>query len=232
VRSFNTADPCDPFRHYMLPPESRLPSARTLVEGSQCFIVRAPRQTGKTTTMWALAQQLTDGGSTLPWRSPARPPRRRDVRDYKAASGGAPSRLGTAGPFNIAVESLRIGDFSFEEVAALYQQRTTETGQEFSPEAVQLAFAYSQGQPWLVNALAREITFKMEVGPPAPITTHHIETARERLILARESHLDSLVSKLAEPRVRRVIEPLLAGTLPPKSTTSTKTTSHTFMTSA
>jgi hypothetical protein len=67
----------------------------------------------------------------------------RDVRDYKAASGGDPSRLGTASPFNIAVESLRIGDFSFEEVANLYQQRTAETGQEFTPEAIDRAFAYS-----------------------------------------------------------------------------------------
>lgn len=39
----------------------------------------------------------------------------------------------------------------------------------------------------------------------------HIEKAKERLILARSTHFDSLVSKLAEPHVRRVIEPILAG---------------------
>jgi hypothetical protein len=44
----------------------------------------------------------------------------RDVRDYKAAAGGDPSRLGTASPFNIAVESLRIGDFTADEVATLF----------------------------------------------------------------------------------------------------------------
>ncbi len=43
----------------------------------------------------------------------------------------------------------------------------------------------------------------------------HVDKAKERLILARATHLDSLVSKLTEPRVRRVIEPLLAGELPP-----------------
>jgi hypothetical protein len=33
------------------------------------------------------------------------------VRDYKAAADGDPSRLGTASPFNLKLESLRLGDF-------------------------------------------------------------------------------------------------------------------------
>ena len=35
--------------------------------------------------------------------------------------------------------------------------------------------------------------------------------ARERLILRRDTHIDQLMDKLGEPRVRRVIEPLLGG---------------------
>lgn len=138
----------------------------------------------------------------------------RDVRDYKAAVGGDPSRLGTASPFNVAIQSLCIDDFTADEVATLYKQHTSETGQEFTPEAVERVFAYTQGQPWLVNALASEVIDGMRVEPPAPITADHIETAKNRLIVARASHLDSLISKLNEPRVRRVIEPLIAGTLP------------------
>jgi hypothetical protein len=138
----------------------------------------------------------------------------RDVRDYKAAAGGDPGRLGSASPFNIKVESLRVGDFTAEEVAALYQQHTAETGQEFAPGAVKRVFDLTQGQPWLVNALAYEIINKMRIVPSEPVTGDHVETAKERLILARATHLDSLVSKLNEPRVRRVIEPLIAGTLP------------------
>src|SRR5262249_39719509 len=46
-----------------------------------------------------------------------------------------------------------------------------------------------------------------------PITADHVEQAKERLILARATHLDSLAAKLVEPRVHRVIEPVLAGTL-------------------
>jgi hypothetical protein len=38
-----------------------------------------------------------------------------------------------------------------------------------------------------------------------------VDEARENLILRRETHLDQLTDKLQEERVRRVIEPLLAG---------------------
>jgi hypothetical protein len=137
----------------------------------------------------------------------------RDLEDYRVASGGAPGRIGTASPFNIALDSLRIGNFTIGEVAALYGQHTAETGQEFTAEAVERAFDYSQGQPWLVNDLAFEITSPLRMGikPPAAITAEHIDAAKERLILNKRTHLSSLSAKLHEPRVKRFIEPMLAG---------------------
>ncbi|HEX6469008.1 MAG TPA: hypothetical protein VF069_07915, partial [Streptosporangiaceae bacterium] len=135
----------------------------------------------------------------------------RDVRDYKAAAGGDSNRLGTASPFNVKAESFRLGDFTFDQVVELYGQHTTVTGQEFTPPALQRAFHASQGQPWLVNALAAEVIDKMRIAPPEPITDDHMDQAVERLIIARATHLDSLVARLHEPRVKRVIEPLIAG---------------------
>lgn len=107
---------------------------------------------------------------------------------------------------------MRIGDFTRDEVTALYTQHTVETGQQFSPRALDLAYYYTQGQPWLANALAAEIIDKMRVR--TTITDDHVDEAKERLIVARATHLDSLIAKLTEPRVQRVIEPLIAGTLP------------------
>ena len=312
MRYFNTSGPCVPELHYMLPPEPRLPGARDLIDESLYFIVHAPRQTGKTTTLGALARdvaadgrqvalmvsceraqawgedfggatgailgaiaeeavaqglppelmppspwpeaeagsrlhkglatwarqcplpivlffdeidalrgqslisvlrQLRDGFRSRPRSFPASVVLcgLRDVRDYKAFSGGDPTRLGTASPFNVSVKSIRMGDFTKDQVAELYGQRTAETGQKFTPEAVDRAFGYSQGQPWLVNALAREITKEMRVKPPEPFTAEHIDEAKERLILARATHLDYLATRLAEPRVERVIQPLIAG---------------------
>lgn len=314
MRFFNTAGPCIPGWHYMLPPEPRLPEARGLIGRGQCFVVHAPRQTGKTTTLAAIARSLTAVGRYLavhfscesaepaqdnyraaqasvlyairrevellrpapelmppePWpegpdenlltealtswaercprplvlffdeidalrgeslRSVLRQLRDgyrsrpgafphsvvlcglRDVRDYKAASGGDPTRLGTSSPFNVKVSSLRLGDFTEAEVGELYQQHTGETEQPFTDEALERAFSYTQGQPWLVNALAAEVVDNLRIAPPTPVTAEHIEEAKERLILARATHLDSLAARLAEPRVRSVIEPLISGEL-------------------
>jgi hypothetical protein len=59
VRRFNTAGPCLPKYHYMIPALGRLPEVPDLVAQLGYFAVHAPRQTGKTTTLLALAEELT-----------------------------------------------------------------------------------------------------------------------------------------------------------------------------
>lgn len=49
-----------------------------------------------------------------------------------------------------------------------------------------------------------------------PITTALVVQAKENLIARRETHLDQLTDKLQEPRVRRVITPILAGDSEPE----------------
>jgi hypothetical protein len=309
MRHFNTAGPCDPDIHYMLPPLTRLPSLLDLIEQRTYFVIHAPRQTGKTTAMLSLAKQLTaigpysavmlsaevgspfanDIGKTedailsswyraarvrLPaeLRPPEWEPRRvggqiqlalqdwaiasprplvvfideidalqgeallsvlrqlrdgfpdrpqgfpqsigliglRDVRDYKVASGGS-DRLNTSSPFNIKVESLTIRNFTAQEVVELYQQHTEDTGQAFTPEALDLAYHLTVGQPWLVNALARQCVEVIEPDRSMAITAEHMQQAKENLIRRRDTHLDSLAERLREPRVKAILEPMMAG---------------------
>jgi ATPase family associated with various cellular activities (AAA) len=309
TRWFNTAGPCQADIHYMLPPIRRLPTLERLIQQRSYFVIHAPRQTGKTTAMLALAEQLTERGLfaavmvsaevgapfsqdigaaegailgawqdairfRLPaelhppeWRQteagrqirsalqawaevsprpivlfideidalrdetlvsvlrqlrdgfPARPKAfpssvgligLRDVRDYKVASGGS-GRLNTASPFNVKVQSLTLRDFTAEEVAELYAQHTTETGQEFRSDAIALAFDLTQGQPWLVNALAKAAIEELIDDLSVPITIEHIQDAKELLIRRQDTHLDSLAERLQEPRVRAIIEPILSG---------------------
>jgi hypothetical protein len=134
----------------------------------------------------------------------------RDVRDYKVASGGS-DRLHTASPFNIKVESLTLRNFNEPEVAELYQQHTTDTGQVFEPEALKLAFDLTQGQPWLVNALARQLIEEIAPEPETTITPSMVAEAKEILIRRQDTHLDSLAERLREDRVKVIIEPILAG---------------------
>jgi hypothetical protein len=293
----------------MLPATARLPDVLRLIEQQSYFVLHAARQTGKTTAMLALAQELTASGrytaallsvevgapfsadaeiaeaailsswreDTLvrlprelqppPWPAAApgaqlraalrawahaaphplvlfldeidalqdaallsvlrqlragytdRPTGAphalaliglRDVRDYKVASGGSP-RLGSASPFNIKTRSLTLSDFTAPEVATLYQQHTSDTGQIFTPEALAHAFALTQGQPWLVNALAKVAVEELAPDPATLITPTLIDQAREVLIQRQDTHLDSLAERLREPRVRAIIEPMLAG---------------------
>jgi hypothetical protein len=137
----------------------------------------------------------------------------RDVRDYRihASSKEAPVTGGSV--FNINSESIRIRAFNREEVATLHRQHTEATGQDFSSEALQLAFDLTQGQPWLVNALAFEACFKNPLGKDRnlTITAGMIEAAKEALIQRRVTHLDQLADKLKEPRVKSVIEPMVFG---------------------
>ena len=137
----------------------------------------------------------------------------RDVRDYRIQSTTENAIIAGGSAFNIRAESLRLGDFSQAEVQALLAQHTEETGQGFAAEAQHAVWELTQGQPWLVNALAYEACFKSEVGRERshPVTAEAICAAREQLILRRETHLDQLTDKLQEERVRRVVEPLLSG---------------------
>ena len=313
MRFFNTAGPCDPERHYMLPPERRLPEAKGLIDKQLYFVVHAPRQSGKTTLVRTLAQRLTSEGhytalltscetgqaaggdldrgisavldairlsalNDLPeeLRPPAGDPEipgtnrlqdllsrwsrqsprpvvlfldeidalldavlisvlrqlragyasrpqgfpqsvaligLRDVRDYRARLRPETESLGTSSPFNIKVESLTLPNFTVDDVAELYEQQTAETGQAFTADAKALAYRLTRGQPWLVNALVRQAVEKLVPDPALPVEASHVERAKEILIERRDTHLDSLIDRLREPRVKRVLEPILTGDL-------------------
>jgi hypothetical protein len=59
TRSFNTAGPCQRDIHYMISPLTRLPQIQRLIAQRNYFVIHAPHQTGKTTAIMGLAQQLT-----------------------------------------------------------------------------------------------------------------------------------------------------------------------------
>ncbi len=139
----------------------------------------------------------------------------RDLRDYRIHARSEPSPITGGSAFNIKAKSLRLGDFTEEEVATLLREHTADTGQVFTPDALARVWDLTQGQPWLVNALAYEACFERPEGRDRsqPVTLELIDQAKEQLILNRVTHLDQLADKLREDRVRRVIEPMLAGTL-------------------
>lgn len=315
-RFFNTAGPCQPNIHYTLDPLARLSATRALIEEQKYFILHAPRQTGKTTVMMALAKTLNEEGKFatvyanvepaqavrhdvemanqafveavaenarffLPkdyWPSeealsakrsseqfrtflqrwcaelpkplvlfideadaligdsllsllrqlrsgyalrPTAFPHSvaliglRDIRDYRIYSEHDKRFIIGGSAFNIKDESLTLGNFSPSEVRELYAQHSAETGQAFSEDALNLIFEQTQGQPWLVNAIGKQLCF----GPHKPPADQTIEVpdvrrAVEALILRRDTHLDHLADKLTEPRVARIVDLILSGHSP------------------
>ena len=137
----------------------------------------------------------------------------RDVRDYRIRSSAEGAHVTGGSAFNVKAETLRLGDFSRSDVTTLLAQHVAETGQEFETGAVGRIWDLSRGQPWLVNALAYQACFKDKSARDRsrPICAAAIDRAKETLICKRVTHLDQLADKLREARVRRVVEPLLAG---------------------
>jgi hypothetical protein len=139
----------------------------------------------------------------------------RDVRDYRVWSRGEGKKVSTSSPFNIKSKSLIISNFTLEDVKALYQQHTLETGQEFSPEAIEYVYYLTAGQPWLVNALAYQTCYEDVKDRQRPISKDDIGRAKETLIKRCDTHIDSLIDKLREDRVRPIMEAIITGETDP-----------------
>jgi len=139
----------------------------------------------------------------------------RVVRDYVVGDGrDAVPWLGSASPFNVTVENVTLAAFTAAEVVELTAQHTAATGQRFDDAANARICELSQGHPWLVNALADQATRRDVKDRTVAITAEHIESAKETLIVERRTHIDSLLARLREERVRRVLDPMLAGLRP------------------
>ena len=136
----------------------------------------------------------------------------RDVRDYRIVLSNQDIVTGGSA-FNIKAESLHLGNFSKEEIRELYMQHTAATGQEFDEACFPLIWEATEGQPWLVNALGYEVTMRMKENRDRSIRIipEMIYRAQEQIIYRRDTHIDILIDKLREERVRRVIAPILAG---------------------
>ena len=135
----------------------------------------------------------------------------RDVRDYRIHQGGGEIITGGSA-LNIKTESVRMDNFSRQETEALWLQHTAETGQEFEEAIFPELWEDTSGQPWLVNALAHEITYELRPNRDRSrrITLADYKVVREELIQSRATHLDQLIDKLKEPRVYSVMSGLLA----------------------
>lgn len=108
-----------------------------------------------------------------------------DIRDYGIhLSSGQAFRNGSS-VFNIKAASLGLDDFRPAQVKHLLLQYANDTGQIFTLDAQQMVFDLTQGQPWLVNALARQAVQVVVPDPVKPVDLGAIAQAKEFLIQRR-----------------------------------------------
>jgi len=133
----------------------------------------------------------------------------RDLRDYIVhAKDGQLVRPGS--PFNVKEDSASLSNFTLEDIQNLAGQHSSDTGQDFEPEALGLIYELTRGQPWLTNALLKKCTW--ELCPRGEtVTADHIREAKELLIQQRAVHLDSLAERLRTPGVKKVVQTILTG---------------------
>jgi len=166
-------------------------------------------------TLIAFLRQLRDGyvnRSRIPFVHSVGLIGMRNIRDYKGKIREERDTLGSASPFNIVTEALTLKNFTEEEVRELYHQHTQDTGQVFPADVIDSIYYYTGGQPWLINAVAREITVKiLESDHAKEIRPEHVEKAVETIIHRRDTHIDSLLERLKEERVRKIVEPVIVG---------------------
>jgi len=134
----------------------------------------------------------------------------RNIQDYRIHRTGEDIITGGSA-FNIKAKSLKLGNFSSEEVETLLLEHTKETSQQFEDAVFDYIFDMTDGQPWLVNAVAYELTYEMKENRDRTvlITKKMAEIAVNRVTVSRATHLDQLADKLKEDRVRRVILPMI-----------------------
>jgi hypothetical protein len=135
----------------------------------------------------------------------------RDLKDYiTAAKGGIAPNPGS--PFNIKEDSVVLTNFGKEDIEKLFAQRTGETGQKITSDALDYVYEQSGGQPWIVNSLFKRATLRI-LGEESreTVTVEHAAAAREQMIEARETHLDALEVRLRDEGIRRVVEAIIIG---------------------
>jgi type II secretory pathway predicted ATPase ExeA len=166
-------------------------------------------------TLISFLRQLRDGHNSRPYQAFPHSVAlvgMRNIRDYKAKVHPDSETLGSASPFNIVTKAFTLQNFTQEEITQLYRQHTDETGQVFEEDAIALVWEQTQGQPWLVNAIAREVIVKiLQSDYTKPVTAELVNEAIQNIILERPTHIDSLLERLKEERVRRIIEPMILG---------------------
>ncbi|MDR1039353.1 MAG: AAA-like domain-containing protein [Deltaproteobacteria bacterium] len=135
-----------------------------------------------------------------------------DIADYGTHLRSDGLSKGTGSPFNVDMDSVSLPDFTEDDIRNLYSQHTEATGQDFADSAIERAWYWTEGQPWLVNALAYLIINRKLKNDYSPkLNGAHFDEAAGSLIMQNRSHFRSLKERLKDPRILRTMDTVISG---------------------
>jgi len=133
-----------------------------------------------------------------------------DIKNLKAKYRDETQAIGSASPFNIAVD-YELPPFSLKNIRQYYRQHTEVTGQEFADEVINRVYEVTNGHPWLVSMLAKLLVEKIAPKRKQRIRLDHAERAIRELLAARNPNFASLFKNARHPNLFPIVLDLLEG---------------------
>ncbi len=133
-----------------------------------------------------------------------------DIKNLKARYRDETQTIGSASPFNIAVD-YELPAFSLKNIRQYYRQHTDVTGQEFAEEVISRVYEVTNGHPWLVSMLAKLLVEKIAPNRKQRIRLDHAERAIQELLATPNSNFDSLFKNARHPDLLPIVLDLLEG---------------------
>ena len=133
-----------------------------------------------------------------------------DIKNLKARYRDETETIGSASPFNIAID-YELSVFSRENVGQYYLQHTAATGQGFEETVISRVHEVTGGHPWLVSVLAKLLVEKIVPNRKQRIRLEHAERAIQELLAMRNSNFASLFKNARNPKLFPIVMDLLEG---------------------
>jgi len=133
-----------------------------------------------------------------------------DIKNLKARYRDETRSLGSASPFNIAID-YHLPPFSLANIRQYYLEHTQETGQQFEDAVFSRVHHVTNGHPWLVSVLAKIMVKELVLNRKETISLSHAEAAIQRLIASRNANFESLYNNARKPEILPVVLDLLTG---------------------
>jgi hypothetical protein len=133
-----------------------------------------------------------------------------DIKNLKARYRDQTQTIGSASPFNIAID-YELAAFSRKDIRQYYLQHTAAAGQEFDQQVFSRVHEVTNGHPWLVSVLAKLLVENIVPNRKQQVRLEHAERAIQTLLTMPNPNFDSLFKNARNPDLFPIVLDLLIG---------------------